>query len=374
MSRSAPHRKTPEKAPKKERRRHPRGNKTKTAPRSAKGARSAKSAKNAEAAESCKNCSKHLETDDRALFVEEEIGRVFCSEECITGYFTPDVERLEKEYFRVLAPGDLDPEEREKLAHLRWITLQEPDEVWRQKSLSGDHRYTLISEFRPGSRSIWCVCVCLFLRGEPSFLFISLTSKNAALVNHYRRGERVVLDSPAKRTGDLKNVKPAGAAEKTAVDPALVPMDGLASEWTDEETRRAQMNQSRRIDDIPEAEFELYQTCLEETLQNPTEVWTKPEAPLDEESAEESTAETTNSGEEPVSGDEDSRVFHFVRFYPDETPGMWYVVIAREVDDSDEIEILDAFPTRDSDLVDRYRSGTQEVGEGEKQASSRLVH
>src|SRR6185295_5913190 len=140
---------------------------------------------------SCLHCGSRLEGGARALFVEEERGRVFCSEDCIAGFFAPEISRLEKEFFRRLSPDDLSADEREQLAHLRWITLQEPDEVWREKTLSGDFRYALISEFQPGNDRIWCVCLCLFLRGEPSFLFLSFTSKDNDLVAHYRKGERM---------------------------------------------------------------------------------------------------------------------------------------------------------------------------------------
>src|SRR5947209_5507412 len=44
--------------------------------------------------ELCTHCSKDLSREDRALFVEEEIGRVFCSEDCIAAFFAPEVERL----------------------------------------------------------------------------------------------------------------------------------------------------------------------------------------------------------------------------------------------------------------------------------------
>ncbi|MEO7161335.1 MAG: hypothetical protein ABI041_00300, partial [Bdellovibrionia bacterium] len=50
--------------------------------------------------ELCENCSKDLSRTERALFVEEEVGRIFCSESCIAAFFTPDITRLEKEYFR----------------------------------------------------------------------------------------------------------------------------------------------------------------------------------------------------------------------------------------------------------------------------------
>jgi hypothetical protein len=141
--------------------------------------------------EFCENCLKDLSQIDRALFVEEEVGRIFCSETCIAAYFTPEISRLEKEYFRRLSSNDLSAEERDHLSHLRWMTLQSPDEVWREKTLSGDYRYTLISELQPEDRAIWSVCICLFLRGEPSFLFLAFQTKNAAMVAAYRKGERV---------------------------------------------------------------------------------------------------------------------------------------------------------------------------------------
>ena len=101
--------------------------------------------------DACHTCAKKLSGDaERALFVEEEVGRIFCSEACIATFFTPEITRLEKEYFKRLQPSDLSAEERESLAHLRWITLQEPDEIWREKTLSGDFRYTLISDFKTG--------------------------------------------------------------------------------------------------------------------------------------------------------------------------------------------------------------------------------
>src|SRR4051812_14872380 len=68
--------------------------------------------------EICKNCSRNLSGSDQALFVEEEIGRVFCSENCIAGFFSDDIERLEKEYFRKLSPSDLTGQARDSLNHL----------------------------------------------------------------------------------------------------------------------------------------------------------------------------------------------------------------------------------------------------------------
>ena len=304
--------------------------------------------------ETCQHCSKALMTDERALFVEEEVGRIFCSEACIAGFFAPEIERLEKDYLRKVSSSDLSKEERESFSHLRWITLQEPDEIWREKTLSGDHRYTLISEFQPGAKRIWSICICLFLKGEPSFLYLAFTTKNAALANSYRKGERVEWAKGA--SGENLTEEQLLAQEQRS--------DRLADDWTEDETFLAQVNQERRADDIAPEDFALFEKCIEETLENPDEVW------------------NCQPGEQHL------RLYHFIRYYPagatglpelesesgEEISGIWYVIIAREAEEEEQIEILDAFPTHDAALVDRYRRGEQEVGHTAPGPQTRIVH
>ncbi len=327
--------------------------------------------------EACHNCATDLSGGERALFVEEEIGRIFCSEACIAGHFSPDIEKLEKEFFKRLASSDLSGDERESLAHLRWITLQEPDEVWREKTLQGDYRYTLISEFQPNSKKVWSICICLFLRGEPSFLYLAFPTKNLAMVNHYRKGERVEL--PEKSTPESSREVAGPAVVDADGEAAPAHIDRLADSWTEDETFRA-VNQMRSSPDIPTEDYPLYQSCLEETLENPQEVWTLENTAPDEDEAVdqvESSSDAAETAEQKLeaSASEPMRIYHFIRQYTEDGPSYWYVIIARETEDEEEIEILDAFPTRDPELVDRYRRGSQEIGKhGEPRASQKIVH
>ncbi len=285
--------------------------------------------------ELCCNCQTELLEDSRVLFVEEEIRRIFCSETCISAYFFSEIEKLEKEYFSRVTPADFNSEEREGLAHLRWITLREPDEAWCEQKSSGDRLYTLISEFRPGDKRAWSVCICLCLRGEPSFLFLAFATRDQSLMNFFRRGEK--LDWAQR---DLS----------PSMDAQAQVTDGLAETWTEDETIRAELSQQRSEDDIAVEEFELYQGCIDVTLQNPDEVWSI------------------------VLFEEDGKkLYHFIKYFPQEDLGVWYLVIARETDDGDQIEILEAFPSRDYELVQRYRKGTQEVGNGTP-SESRVIH
>ncbi len=310
--------------------------------------------------DSCFHCGTKLQRDDRALFVEEEVGRIFCTEKCIAAFFSPEIERLEKEYLRRFSPNDLSSEEREELSHLRWITLQEPDEVWREKTITGDLRYTLISEYQPGSHRVWSVCICLFLRGEPSFLYLAVVTRNAALVNQYRKGERVQWvrnedSSHPAETMSLSQSMSDSASEEGGEQPVQGKKvnlgDRLAEPWTADETFLAEANSQRREDDIPADDFGLYQSCLEETLEMPDEVWSV-----------------------RLGGEDAAKLYHFIRYYGDKNPGVWFLIVARETENEEEIEILDAFPTRDSSLIDRYRRGEQEVGSAPSGPAARVIH
>lgn len=298
--------------------------------------------------EKCTACAKKLEENDRALFVEEEIGRVFCSEDCITEYFQPEIEKLEKEYFKYRTKDDLTPDEREQFSHLRWVTLQEPDEVWQSRTLAGDLRYTLISEFTPGNRSVWCVCTCLFLRGEPSFLYLAFPTKSASLVNHFRKGERVEWVRPAEK----QPAEGVAAPHSGVTDQEGNPTDGLAQDWTESETLRAEIHGTRDVTDIPQEEFALYEYLLEKALEDPSELWV---------------LESKDEGEPDA--------YHFIyKTQTEEGETVWYVVLAQEAEEGDQLEILDHFPTRNPAMLDRFRLGRQELDKDEESTPSKMVH
>ncbi len=300
--------------------------------------------------EHCVNCQTNLLPGSQALFVEEEVGRVFCSEECITKYFSTDIERLERDYFGRRPANDITPEQREEYAHLRWITLQEPDEIWQEKTLAGDFRYTLVSEFKPGNQTVWSVCICLFLKSEPSFLFLAFVTKSESMVREYRKGSRVEWVKPAPGSSTAVRDLEAEVSQPGASD---VASDGLARDgWSTEETFRAQAMQLRGANDIPKSQFEDYRKCLEPTLEAPDEVWSQEEK-------------------------EGRKLYHFIKYFAEKGNEHFYVVVARDTDSEEEIELLEAFPTTDESLADHYRRGAQEVGEDEEArpiTNSRLVH
>ncbi len=272
----------------------------------------------------CTECDKTIKAVDQALFVEEEVGRFFCSEPCIVAHFTPEIEKLEREYGKHVSANDLTSAERERFAHYRWTALEEPHEVWREKTTKGDYRYTLISEYKPEQKTVWAVAVCLMLKNEPSFLYLAFVTSDRYLVDVFRKGEQ------------LKTVATEGSTVKEiAVATDEASEDRLAEPWTEADSLRAKILKARRPNDIPVEDFGFYQKCLEETLQVPNELWSYL----------------------PKSA---KRIYHFIKHYEHDKP-FWYVVMAKDTSDETQIEIVDVFPTRDENLIELCRYGKKEV-------------
>lgn len=145
-------------------------------------------------------------------------------------------------------------------------------------------------------------------------------------------------------------------------------IDGLADGWSEDESIRAQLLQKRAPNDIPPSEFELYQACLEETLEAPDEVWSM------EMTDEGKVVEQTDALSDDLDAVETVKVYHFIRRYAQDAPEMWYVIVARETETEDQIELLDAFPTRDPELVQKHRRGVQEIGQQDQAQATRVVH
>ncbi len=282
----------------------------------------------------CRFCEKILDENQRVLFVEEEVGRVFCAEECILSYFNPEIDLLETRLQTHRKSEDFSDMEREELVHLKWSTLEQPDEVWCEKTLAGDYRYTLITVYDLEGEQIWSVAVTLFLNAEPSFLFLSFPTRDRSLVEVFKKGEPIEIQkfrSERDESQTTKIITSEGIKDN-------VSFDGLAEPWTLDETITAELRKKRRREDIPVADYGLYEDCVEDTLQNPDEVWLN------------------------------QKLYHFIKKFEEAKDAtFWYVVAAKETNEDDQLEIIDQFPTQDLALIEAYRTGSCEVVSNEDQ-------
>lgn len=193
------------------------------------------------------------------LVVEKELGRCFCSEECIREYFQPTVEAMEDELAKLRSPDDFPPAEVDHYLDHQQLTLEDPDEVWMEQTESGDRRYTFISRFTQGEKAFYYVVVCIALDGNPSYVFLRFPTRDENLVDEYRRGTDMRVDVEEVPEGTVQGIEQVTANE-----------DEISRDLPDLERLYSEL---RQPGDIPRDDFPRYETYIEPTLDDPDEIW-----------------------------------------------------------------------------------------------------
>jgi hypothetical protein len=274
--------------------------------------------------EYCANCRKSLEHVEKILFVEKEVGRCFCCEECIQDYFQPTVDFMREELIKLRSDFDVPEADYPKYAHYRSLTLGDPDEVWLDEVESGERHFTFITHFRKGEEQFAYVVICLAIEGEPSFVFLSFPTHDEDLVDEYRRGQdmRVGQEEPDA----------AAAADVPDATPEHPPQPD--SESSVFERLYADL---RKPDDIPADSFPRYEAFVEPTLDEPDEIWKL----VDDEGNEWCTFMARQTAD-------DAEEFTMI------------VVCQPDLEEGGRLksfEVVFAFPTIDPGLVQHFRKG-----------------
>lgn len=215
----------------------------------------------------CANCRISLEEVERILFVEKELGRCFCSEDCIRDYFQPTIEFMREELAKARSEADMTEAESSRYAHYQPLTLEDPDEVWVDETETGERHFTFISHFRQGEDRISYAVVCLTIEGVPSFVFLSFATRDEDLVDEYRRGiDLRVTDEQAEAAAETGSQKDDGA--RLAVEE---PVEQNPDEHVSDIERLYQ--ELRQPGDIAREDFPKYEPFIEATIDEPDEIW-----------------------------------------------------------------------------------------------------
>lgn len=257
------------------------------------------------------------------IIIDEEHGLVFDTEAELYSHFEQEIQSLEKEFFSLRGSSDINEFEFKKYdAHLEKL-LDDPDEVWEDSDTLKDQRmFIYIREFE----KVYHIAACYLTESTPSFVYLHFPTRDAKLVERYRRGQMVFQRMDA----DV----PMGAIDGDALHEGDELASGLYKA----------MLLLRSDKDIPEEDFHTFADRREETLEDADEIWR--------------------------SGDSLGNVLvSFIKEYTDEDEG-WYVVVTVEDAPSNSHALLFSFPTKDKGLVDRYRHGENLQAEEVVQESS----
>ncbi|MGE4233125.1 MAG: PBECR2 nuclease fold domain-containing protein [Bacteriovoracia bacterium] len=260
--------------------------------------------------EYCANCRKRLEGLNQIFFVEKEIGRCFCSHECIQDYFQPTIQAMEEEHNKLLSRHDFTQEQRRSLAHHQPLTLAEPDEIWISSTENGEKYFTYISQFETqNGQKFHYIVVSLAIDNIPSFVFISFPTKDEELLTHYRKGTEI--------SKTAQNALTADDFEKLH-------------------------NDLRQPEDIPYEAFDRFAPYLDPSLDEPDEIW------------------SFNDQKNKWVVFMARHVVRVIRESNDvEMQDFMMILITRF--NKGQIEIVFAFPTIDPGLVQYFRKGTNSL-------------
>lgn len=286
--------------------------------------------------EFCANCRKNLNDAERILFVEKEVGRCFCTEECIHEYFLPTVDFMKEDLAKLRSSNDFTEEDSEKLQHYQFLTLEDPDEVWMDERESGERHFTFISYFRHGEDQFKYVVVCLTLTGDPSYVFLSFPSRDEDLIDNYRKGTDLKIQEDLTADPIVAQMEQAGAQMEQIADVHFISdgATGFESALEDSASLLEYLKQARHPEDIAVEDHSKFNVFIDHVLDEPDEIWMHEDA-------------------------QKNRICTFSSRFFDESVGGFEMVVITRLNPSNvnAIDVVLAFPTIDANLSQKFKRG-----------------
>lgn len=227
----------------------------------------------------CENCRQKLHDIHEIHYIEENSDRGFCGEKCILEFYRPYMREFETEELEFRTQLNLPSEEVsiEVLGLDQYLsqTLDHPAEIWEYESAINQHFYTHILSFVHDEQLYYKVLITTYVEGSPSFVFYRLITKSNDLVDLYRREFQVEVSEVEVLGSPESTERESGSPQGSNLSSSQL---NLANELIEEiESKKsfllAEMLTKRSPGDIELEEFPSYDEYLDQTLQNPDEVY-----------------------------------------------------------------------------------------------------
>jgi hypothetical protein len=272
----------------------------------------------------CQSCRRPLGAEEKVVYVEEGSNRFFCSEKCIRAYYDPMAEHYRREMMQIRDPHDIAESDFPEYESYAPLCLSNPDELWEEITDNGEKVNNYLANFTNEGGKFTYVVMCFCLEQEPTYILLSFPTRDKKLVEDFRRGQRVEIQE---------------AAEEQIAEPevsSVIAEDFLARQGNAIEE---DMLRHRGTKDIPPSEFEEYAHLLDQTIENPDEVW-----------------ELQDDGDNTL-----------LTLIAQAEENVHYVVICtydqgEGEGDRESWRVVYSFPTNDPALVQRYRRGVMREG------------
>ncbi len=213
----------------------------------------------------CECCRKQIENVGDLHFVEDHSDRGFCSEKCIKDFYRPYMQQLEieekeqRKSMQILAEED----DLDYLANEHYLNqaLYHPHEKWLLENEMGQKFYTHILNIETELGPLYFILICSCIDNDPSFVFYRMVTRHIPLKEYYQRDIPVEEnDSSEKYVKDIE-------------DQYEIPADIIELLENKKSQILAQMMQERSPGDIAIEDFTSYDKFLEQTIENPDEIY-----------------------------------------------------------------------------------------------------
>ncbi|MBF0363151.1 MAG: hypothetical protein HQK49_19170 [Oligoflexia bacterium] len=334
----------------------------------------------------CNECKKVTANINEIFFVEQSRFRGFCSEECITKFYTPMIsylkreeDKLRKEYL-IEEFFNFDQKTYEGLIEKG---ISNPAEIWVDGEDLSEEYFCLISKNE--QLGVYVIILTLFFENTPSLILFETVTKNDKIVEHYRNGRKInPSDVNTHKQQDphlsqLKNERDdksergekSERSERGEInDLGDISDINNSDEWSDSpsdnqerhqqennfnippelirllESKKAQLLthliKDRSPNDISVDQYNLYDYCLQETIENPDEVY-----------------RLLDSGKDIL--------LTYIKVFSKENISFYYLVICLQhshqhtTEENYLIPII-SFPTIDGELYRKYKKGEKIEG------------
>ena len=212
----------------------------------------------------CHECKTPVGSSDSLFFIDDQSVKSFCSEECIEDYHLPIVKYFEKD-IGTLREFHQDKNTPVTVVDQKLVNdiLMSPDEIYRFSNELGESFHHFIKKFH----NEWVVVIASIFKGEPSFIFGAWASQSIGLINEFRQGTNVPVTEWKNKQ---KIQKSASEKNESETDEDSVFLQLLESKKS---KLLAHILIKRKDQDIGIEDFGHYESCFQETLDHPDEVF-----------------------------------------------------------------------------------------------------
>lgn len=257
--------------------------------------------------------------DKELIVIDESQGLIFENEKTLFGYFDSAILALEEKYQNGYDPKkDYNEEEVSERNKYLEETLDDPDEIWIDNTLSREYSvHTFVRHFVEEDQDCFFLA-CVYLTVDekvPTFIFIQFCTKDIELLEDFRR-EEIIFHRK------LESIQFAAIEGDSLSEGDFFAIGLLES-----------MIKLRSEKDIQTSQFQDFALHREDTINNPDEIW----------------KQLTSDGHVLVT---------FLKDISDATEQDLHYVVVTEEDESNQVHsLLYSFPTKDVNLLERYRQG-----------------